>query len=148
MGNISRNNHRTRKHHLALLLLNSSKVFKISDIGLFKSICVTGTDASSRLAGKNRAGFSSNFSRKIPFLFILALIFRSAEQLTPKLTGHDAPCRGKRITRTSWTKYFPPNWAPILVSRAQFSYLLFKFEIPKPSPKFVTTRVDMVKITT
>ncbi len=25
------------------------------------------------------------------------------------------------MTRTSWTKYLPPNWAPILVSRAHFS---------------------------
>ena len=26
--------------------------------------------------------------------------------------GNDAPCRGKRITRTSSAKYLPPNWAP------------------------------------
>lgn len=28
-------------------------------------------------------------------------------------TGQEAPWRGRRITRTSWQKYFPPNWAPI-----------------------------------
>ena len=28
-------------------------------------------------------------------------------------TGQDAPWRGRRTTRTSWQKYFPPNWAPI-----------------------------------
>ena len=38
---------------------------------------------------------------------------RSAEHETPIPTGHDAPCRGSRTTRTSWQKYFPPNCAPI-----------------------------------
>ena len=28
-------------------------------------------------------------------------------------TGRLAPCRGRRITRTSWQKYFPPNCAPM-----------------------------------
>ena len=28
-------------------------------------------------------------------------------------TGSDAPCRGSRITRTSWQKYLPPNCAPM-----------------------------------
>ena len=28
-------------------------------------------------------------------------------------TGHEAPCRGSRTTRTSWQKYLPPNWAPM-----------------------------------
>lgn len=30
---------------------------------------------------------------------------RSAEHETPRPTGHDAPCLGSRITRTSWQKY-------------------------------------------
>ena len=28
-------------------------------------------------------------------------------------TGHDAPWRGRRMTRTSWQKYLPPNCAPM-----------------------------------
>eukprot|EP01139_Manchomonas_bermudensis_P000434 Amastigsp_a429_239.p4 type:complete len:121 gc:universal Amastigsp_a429_239:714-1076(+) len=28
-------------------------------------------------------------------------------------TGHEAPWRGSRMTRTSWQKYLPPNWAPM-----------------------------------
>jgi hypothetical protein len=39
---------------------------------------------------------------------------RSAEHDTPMPTGHDAPWRGRRITRTSWQKYLPPNCAPML----------------------------------
>ena len=37
----------------------------------------------------------------------------SAEHDTPIPTGHEAPCLGRRITLTSWQKYFPPNCAPI-----------------------------------
>ncbi len=44
---------------------------------------------------------------------ILPSAWRSAEHDTASATGHDAPCRGKRITRTSWQKYLPPNWAPM-----------------------------------
>ena len=39
--------------------------------------------------------------------------WRSAEQETPIPTGQEAPWRGNLTTRTSWTKYFPPNCAPI-----------------------------------
>jgi hypothetical protein len=35
--------------------------------------------------------------------------------------GNDAPCRGRRITRTSWQKYFPPNCAPTPVDCVIFS---------------------------
>ena len=38
---------------------------------------------------------------------------RSAEHDTAIATGHDAPCRGSRTTRTSWQKYLPPNCAPM-----------------------------------
>ena len=44
---------------------------------------------------------------------ILARHWRSAEQDTAMATGSDAPWRGRRITRTSWQKYLPPNWAPM-----------------------------------
>ena len=42
---------------------------------------------------------------------------RSAEHDTAIATGHDAPCRGSRTTRTSWQKYLPPNCAPIPIRR-------------------------------
>ena len=32
-------------------------------------------------------------------------------------TGHEAPWRGMRITRTSWQKYLPPNCAPMPILR-------------------------------
>ena len=35
-----------------------------------------------------------------------------SEQLAPMATGHEAAWRGARITRTSCTRYLPPNWAP------------------------------------
>ena len=72
-------------------------------------------------AGKNRAGFFSNCSKKIPSSVILALIFRSALQLTPIPTGQEAAWRGSRITLTSCTQYLPPNWAPI-----PFSWQIFR----------------------
>ena len=64
-----------------------------------------------------RAGISpgsvSSCSRKMPSGVIFALIWRSALQETPMPTGRLAPCRGRRITRTSWQKYLPPNCAPM-----------------------------------
>ena len=51
---------------------------------------------------------------------IFASAWRSAEQETPIPTGSDAPWRGSRITRTSWQKYLPPNWAPMPSSRERF----------------------------
>src|SRR5258708_6029370 len=35
-----------------------------------------------------------------------------AEHETPKPIGSEAPWRGRRMTRTSWQKYLPPNCAP------------------------------------
>ena len=46
-------------------------------------------------------------------MVILPSAWRSAEQETAIATGHEAPWRGSRTTRTSWQKYFPPNCAPI-----------------------------------
>ncbi len=42
-----------------------------------------------------------------------ALTLRSAEHDTAMATGQEAPWRGRRITRTSWAKYLPPNCAPM-----------------------------------
>ena len=46
-------------------------------------------------------------------IVIFPFICRSAEHETPIPTGLEAPGRGRRMTRTSWQKYFPPNCAPI-----------------------------------
>src|SRR4029077_3025553 len=43
---------------------------------------------------------------------ILPSAWRSAEHDTPSPIGSEAPWRGRRITRTSWQKYLPPNCAP------------------------------------
>ena len=91
---------------------------RISAIGRDRSIRTT-SSASSAAAGSGRycAGSVSSCSRKTPFLLILATAWRSAEQETAIATGQDAPCRGSRITRTSWQKYLPPNWAPMPARR-------------------------------
>ena len=68
---------------------------------------------SSVVSGRNRAGSVSSCSRKTPSAVILPSAWRSAEQETAIATGHEAPCRGSRTTRTSWQKYLPPNCAPM-----------------------------------
>jgi hypothetical protein len=42
---------------------------------------------------------------RTPSELIFPRTWRSAEHETPRPTGHDAPWRGRRITRTSWQKY-------------------------------------------
>ena len=69
------------------------------------------------MSGRNWAGSVSSRSRKTPSRVILPSAWRSAEHDTAIATGQDAPCRGSRITRTSWQKYLPPNWAPMPVRR-------------------------------
>ncbi len=51
----------------------------------------------------------------------LARAWRSAEHDTAMATGHEAPWRGMRTTRTSWQKYLPPNWAPMPNAWVSFS---------------------------
>ena len=63
-------------------------------------------------SGINSLGLVSIFSNQIPSLLILALMLRSAEQLTPIPIGQLAPWRGKRMTRISCARYLPPNCAP------------------------------------
>ena len=90
-----------------------SNSFKISAIGWFKLILTASPSPAWRSSsGINSPGWLSNFSIQIPSLLILHLILRSAEQLTPKPTGQEAPWRGKRMMRTSCARYLPPNWAP------------------------------------
>ena len=81
----------------------------------------TAGDMAGASAGRKRAGFFSTSSRKMPSGVIFALMLRSAEQLTPMATGHDASWRGARITRTSCTWYLPPYCAPTPLSRQIFS---------------------------
>ncbi|MPM41058.1 hypothetical protein SDC9_87707 [bioreactor metagenome] len=97
---------------------------RISGIGRLRLIFTPPLSPASRIdSGIRRAGLSSIFSIQIPFLLIFALMLRSAEHETPIPTGHDAPWRGKRITRTSCVKYFPPNCAP----SPNFSEAIFSF---------------------
>ena len=65
------------------------------------------------VSGRYDAGSVSSCSRKTPSGVILPSAWRSAEHDTAIATGHEAPWRGSRITRTSWQKYLPPNCAPI-----------------------------------
>src|SRR5581483_8897465 len=91
---------------------------RISAIGRLRSIATTSPDASSAPgSGRYCAGSVSSFSRNTPSAVIFPTACRSAEQDTAIATGHDAPCRGSRTTRTSWQKYFPPNCAPIPIFR-------------------------------
>ena len=80
-------------------------------------------------SGMRRPGSRSSSSTKMPSRVIFALTLRSAEHDTPIPTGHEAPCRGRRMTRTSWAKYFPPNWAPIPSLYASSSSLLLQLQI-------------------
>mmetsp|Transcript_98253 Transcript_98253/g.273297 ORF Transcript_98253/g.273297 Transcript_98253/m.273297 type:complete len:203 (+) Transcript_98253:595-1203(+) len=89
--------------------------FRTSFIGWFRSIF---TASPPRLAigpacSRKRPGFLSSSSMNTPWSVIFARTWRSALQETPMPTGQEAPCRGIRMTRTSWTKYLPPNCAPI-----------------------------------
>ena len=58
-------------------------------------------------SGMYCAGSVSSCSRNTPSAVILPRACRSAEHETASATGQEAPCRGSRITRTSWQKYFP-----------------------------------------
>ena len=87
---------------------------RISSIGRFRSIATTSPSSSSSAgSGRYCAGSVSSCSRNTPSLVIFPSACRSAEHDTAIATGHDAPCRGSRTTRTSWQKYLPPNCAPM-----------------------------------
>ncbi len=44
-------------------------------------------------------------------------------------TGQEAPWRGRRMTRTSWAKYLPPNWAPMPSLLGGFEQAVFQFDV-------------------
>ncbi len=92
-----------------------------SAIGRLRSIFTTSPSPCLRYSsGMSSPGLASSFSIQRPLRSILAFTLRSAEQLTPIPMGHDAPWRGRRITRMSWAKYLPPNCAPRPSSSAAF----------------------------
>src|SRR5260221_568904 len=83
-------------------------------IGLDRSTRTTSSWSSVVVvSGRYLAGSVSSCSRKMPSLVILPRACRSAEHDTAIATGHEAPCLGSLIARTSWQKYLPPNCAPI-----------------------------------
>mmetsp|Transcript_25828 Transcript_25828/g.61246 ORF Transcript_25828/g.61246 Transcript_25828/m.61246 type:complete len:200 (+) Transcript_25828:915-1514(+) len=89
-------------------------MFSTSFIGLLTSTLTTWSESlSSLISGRYLLGSISSCSRNTPSPVIFAFACLSAEQETPKPTGHEAPCLGRRTTRTSWQKYLPPNCAPI-----------------------------------
>ena len=93
-------------------------------MGRFRSISTTSPPRdSSAISGRYLDGSVSSCSRKMPSRVIFDRICRSAAQETAMPTGHEAPCRGMRTTRTSWQKYFPPNCAPMPISWLIFSTL-------------------------
>src|SRR5215472_16842322 len=108
----------------------------ISDIGRLRSMLTTSPGSLVRLPGSGRycAGSVSSASRKMPSGVILPSACRSAEQDTAIATGHDAPCRGSRMTRTSWQKYLPPNCAPIPVLRVMPSTVASSSTSRNPCP--------------
>mmetsp|Transcript_12050 Transcript_12050/g.39433 ORF Transcript_12050/g.39433 Transcript_12050/m.39433 type:complete len:251 (-) Transcript_12050:652-1404(-) len=100
---------------------------RMSSMGRSRSTATTASlrppSPSTDASGRNRAGSRSSASRKTPSRVTLPRTCRSAEQDTPSPTGHDAPWRGSRTTRTSWQKYLPPNCAPTPRSRVSWSTL-------------------------
>ena len=91
---------------------------RIWAIGWFRSMRTTPSARwSSATSGRNCAGSRSSTSRNAPAGVIFALACRSALHETAMATGQEAPWRGRRMTRTSWQKYFPPNCAPMPNSR-------------------------------
>ena len=108
---------------------------RISSIGRFRSIATTSpsSSAASR-SGRYCAGSVSSCSRNTPSAVIFPSACRSAEQDTAIATGQDAPCRGSRITRTSWQKYLPPNCAPMPIFRVMPSTCCSSSRSRNPCP--------------
>ena len=106
-------------------------------IGRFRSIRHHRPPCPSfrRGSGRYRAGSVSSRSRNTPSAVILASACRSAEHDTAIATGQDAPCRGSRITRTSWQKYLPPNCAPMPIFRVIPRTTCFQFQVAEPVPE-------------
>ena len=89
-------------------------VLRISLIGWFKSMRTTSPpNFVASISGMYLAGSVSSCSRNTPFAEMRPRAWRSAEHDTPMPIGRLAPWRGRRMTRTSWQKYLPPNCAPM-----------------------------------
>ena len=55
-----------------------------------------------RVATRLIEDLTTNWDMNVEDIVVDALTF-------PIATGQEAPCRGRRTTRTSWQKYLPPN---------------------------------------
>ena len=95
-------------------------------------------------SGRYCAGSVSSCSRNTPSAVILPSAWRSAEQDTAIATGHDAPWRGRRITRTSWQKYLPPNCAPMPNVCGQLEDLCLQLEVAEARGPLASPRVGSV----
>ena len=106
---------------------------RISGIGRVRSMCTAGVSSSwSVTSGRNRAGSVSSCSRNTPSAVILPRAWRSAEHDTAIATGQLAPWRGRRMMRTSWQKYLPPNWAPMPVCCDSVEDLGLQLDVAEP----------------
>ena len=85
-------------------------------------------------SGISSEGLVSIFSSQIPSALIFALMFLSAEQLTPMPIGQLAPWRGRRITRMSCASALPPNCAPRPILCASLSSLFSRSMSRKARP--------------
>ena len=111
-------------------------VARISSIGRLRSMCTTSSLSSSCVtSGRKRAGSVSSASTKMPSLVILPSAWRSALHDTANETGQLAPWRGRRMTRTSWQKYLPPNCAPMPVSWDSLRIFASRSVSRKPLPR-------------
>jgi hypothetical protein len=77
---------------------------------------------------------------------ILPFAWRSALHDTPMPTGQLAPCRGSRITRTSWQKYLPPNCAPMPFLRRDLEHLLLELEVAEGPAALVAAGRQRVEV--
>jgi hypothetical protein len=87
-------------------------VARILSMGWLRSM-ETASPPPSGVSGRYRAGSASSCSRKMPALVILALMLRSALQLTPMPMGQLTRRGAAGGSPGHRAKYLPPNWAPI-----------------------------------
>ena len=61
-------------------------------------------------------------------------------------TGQEAPWRGRRMTRTSWAKYLPPNWAPMPQLLGRFQELLLQLQVAEGLAVLVPLGGEVVEV--
>ena len=131
VGDVAGHDHRARSATAASSPGSACSSARISSIGRLRSMRTTSSSArsSSVTSGRKRAGSASSCSRNTPSAVILPSAWRSAEHDTAMATGHEAPWRGSRMTRTSWQKYLPPNWAPMPKPCGEREDVLLELEV-------------------